>query len=136
VFINTIFMRVISTKAHGFLDYLVAIVLIVSPWLFGFSASNSATDVPIAAGLFILLYSSFTNYELGAARVISMNLHLSLDFLVGVVLSFSPWLFGFNKVVYLPHLLIGLLAIIVSITTNPFPFGRRKGNVVAQGYGR
>ena len=129
-------MRVIPTKVHGFLDYLVAIVLIASPWLFGFSGASTAGTVSIAVGVFILLYSLVTNYELGAARIISMHMHLSLDFLSGVVLSISPWLFGFAKAVYLPHLLIGPLAIIVSIMTNPFPFGRKKGNVVEQGYGR
>ncbi|MFL6288586.1 MAG: SPW repeat protein, partial [Actinomycetes bacterium] len=35
-------LHFIQTRVHGPLDYLVGIVLIVAPWIFGFSDVDSA----------------------------------------------------------------------------------------------
>ena len=39
-------MRFISTKTHGALDYLTAIVLILAPWIFNFDNGGAAQWVP------------------------------------------------------------------------------------------
>lgn len=88
-------MRFIPTSVHGVIDLLMAIVLIVSPWLFGFDNVESAKWVPIVLGIGLIVYSLLTNYELGMARLIPMPIHLGLDILSGIVLAVSPWLFGF-----------------------------------------
>ncbi len=41
-------MKIISRKLHGFLDYLVGIVLIAIPLLFGFAGDGPATYIPVA----------------------------------------------------------------------------------------
>jgi type IV secretory pathway VirB6-like protein len=106
-------MKLIPTTIHGYLDYIVSALLIVSPWLLGFANNGTETWVPVALGCTSILYSIFTNYELGAVKVISMRKHLLLDFLSGVALSFSPWIFGFSQDVWAPHLVIGVLEMIV-----------------------
>jgi hypothetical protein len=104
-------MKIISRKSHAVLDYLSAIVLIAAPWLFRFSDSNTATTVAVLAGILILVMSLMTNYEGGILRNIPMAMHLNMDILLGIVLALSPWIFGFKDEVYLPHLIMGLLAI-------------------------
>lgn len=37
----------------------------------------------------------------------------------------SPWLFGFTDVVYLPHLLLGLFAVVASLLTETKPLSKR-----------
>lgn len=115
-------MRFIGTKAHGVLDYLMGIVLIASPWLFQFYRGEAESWVPIALGIVILLYSLFTDYELGVVRGISMRAHLNLDLLGGLVLATSPWLFGFADYVYLPHLLLGIAEMGAALTTRKVPY--------------
>lgn len=114
-------MRFISTRAHGVIDYLMGLLLIVSPWIFGFADGGAAQWVPILLGVSALLYSIMTDYEMGLLKVISMPVHLVIDLLSGVFLAASPWLFGFADEVYLPHLILGIAEIGASLFTHKHP---------------
>lgn len=114
-------MRFIPTRIHGMLDYLMGILLIASPWLFGFAAGGAETWVPVILGAGVILYSLFTDYELGAVRSLSMSTHLWLDVLGGAFLAVSPWLFDFDEYVYLPHLVLGILEIGAGLMTKKVP---------------
>lgn len=111
-------MRFISTKAHGILDYLMGLVLIASPWIFGFAAESYETWIPVAVGASIILMALVTDYELGASRKIPMKTHLWIDGIVGGFLATSPWFFGFADYVYLPHLILGLGEIGAALCTH------------------
>ena len=104
-------MKIISTKVHGVLDYLMGAILIAAPWLLNFDRGGAETWVPVVLGAGVILYSLFTNYEFIVAKGISMRTHLTLDVLSGIFLAASPWIFGFNEYVYLPHLIFGILEI-------------------------
>src|SRR5688500_7964844 len=104
-------MKIISTKTHGYLDYLVGMLLIAAPWLFDFNRGGAETWVPVILGISALVYSLLTDYELGLSRQISMRTHLMLDYASGILLAASPWLFGFADYVWEPHLILGILEI-------------------------
>jgi len=36
-------MRVIETKTHGYMDYLMGVLLIAAPWLFDFARGGAET---------------------------------------------------------------------------------------------
>lgn len=118
-------MRFISTKAHGVMDYLMGMLLIASPWLFDFARDGAETWVPVILGAGAIIYSLLTDYELGISRTISMRTHLTLDLLSGIFLAASPWIFGFNEYVYLPHLILGILEIGASLATERTPSARK-----------
>jgi hypothetical protein len=110
-------MRFISTKIHGYLDYSMGFLLMVSPWLLSFAQGGPETYLPVLLGLMVIVYSLMTDYELGAVRWIPMSWHLGLDFGSGLLLAASPWLFGFAGAVYVPHLILGLLEMGASLMT-------------------
>ena len=113
-------MRFIPTKFHAPLDYIVGVALIAAPWIFQFSEHTAATVVPIVLGIGLIVYSLFTNYELGVWKVAPMAVHNLIDIAAGIVLAASPWLFGFaddGANVWLPHLVVGLAAIFLGLTT-------------------
>jgi SPW repeat len=115
-------MRFISTRAHGYIDYLMGIVLIISPWIFGFSnAGPGAVWTPVAIGVLLLGASLMTNYELGAVKLIPMPIHLATDMLAGVVLTISPWVLGFSDRVWIPHFVLGILELGVALMTHTHP---------------
>lgn len=114
-------MRVIPTRIHGILDYLVGVLLIIAPWLFDFSDGGAKMWVPIILGAGAIVYSLLTNYELGVARIIPMPTHLMLDILSGVVLAASPWVFGFADEIWWPHLFVGLFEIAAGLMTRTVP---------------
>jgi hypothetical protein len=110
-------MRFIPTKFHAPLDYIVGVALIAAPWI---SEHRAATVVPIVLGIGLIAYSLFTNYELGVWKVAPMAVHNLIDIAAGVVLAASPWLFGFadeSANVWVPHLVVGLAAIFLGLTT-------------------
>ncbi len=114
-------MKIISTRTHGILDYTIGILLIIAPWLFQFATGGPAMWIPIILGIGIIFYSVITAYELGITPMVSMHTHLWVDGLGGLFLAVSPWLFDFADVVYLPHLIVGLLEIGTALMTNPVP---------------
>ena len=122
-------MRILPTRLHGVLDYLVSAVLINSPWLFGFADGGGARMwVPIVLGSGSIVYSLLTDYELGIVHdhAIQMSAHLFLDLASGVVLAASPWLFGFADEVKWPHVIIGLFEITAALITRKHSgFGER-----------
>jgi hypothetical protein len=119
-----IFMKILSTRVHGVLDYLVGALLIAAPWLFDFARAGAETWVPVALGGGAILYSLLTDYEAGVYRKIPMKTHLTLDLLSGILLAASPWIFGFNDYVYMPHLILGLFEIGASLMTETVPSAR------------
>jgi hypothetical protein len=122
-------MRFISTRVHGYIDYLFAILLIVSPWIFGFAIGGAAQWLPVVLGAGIIVYSALTDYELGMTRAISMPVHLGIDVAGGLLLAVSPWLFGFADIVFWPHLLLGLIEIGTALMTKTHPYEDRVGAV-------
>jgi len=106
-----------NTRTHGILDYIVGAILAVSPWVFGFAEGGVETWLPVSLGILAVAYSLVTNYELGLIRIVPMSMHLVLDFLSGVLLAASPWVFGFADRVFAPHLSFGVMEISAALMT-------------------
>src|SRR3954451_23686972 len=118
-------MKTIPTYVHGILDYIVGIVLLIAPNLFGFSQLGGA-PVLVARwmGIIILIQSLCTNYELGLFKVLPMRTHLMMDYVIFIFLAISPWLFRFNTQpgnVWLPHLIVGIAGFVLSLMTQTEP---------------
>jgi hypothetical protein len=118
-------MRFIETKTHGYLDYLMGIILIAAPWILGFDRGGAETWVPVVLGAGVVMYSLLTDYEMGASRTISMRTHLTLDLVGGALLAVSPWLFGFDDYVATPHVVLGILEMGAALCTKTHPSNER-----------
>ena len=119
-------MRMIPTKMHAAMDYLVGIVLIISPWVFSFSDETTAgTWIAVLAGIAMIGMSAMTDYEGGLlTRAIPMRMHLMTDMVLGIFLAITPWLFGFadqGANAWLPFVVIGLGEIAAAAITDPEP---------------
>ena len=116
-------MKLISTRVHGVLDYLVGALLIAAPFILGFADNGPAMWVPIVIGAMTILMALITDFELSVAKIIPMRVHLMMDVAAGLLLAASPWLFGFADYVYLPHLLVGLMELAVVVLSDREPRG-------------
>jgi hypothetical protein len=110
-------MRFISTHVHGMLDYIWGLLLIASPWLLNFNYGGAETSIPIIIGVSVILMSLLTDYEMGLAKIFSINFHLIMDVAIGAFLAASPWLFGFKDYVVAPHLVFGIFAMAAGLMT-------------------
>jgi hypothetical protein len=107
----------ISTRAHGVLDYLSAGSLIALPRLLGWK--GGARQILTANAATSLLYSSQTRYELGLLRLLPMSLHLTLDAASGAVLCVAGLQRNNRKGVAAALIGIGLFEIAAAFLTNP-----------------
>ncbi|AXT18346.1 hypothetical protein D7030_08175 [Flavobacteriaceae bacterium AU392] len=90
-------MGFVTKKIHAFLDYPVAIALIVLPFLLGLGSTNPlALQISVATGIAAFILTLLTDHQLGAIRVIPYRFHLIVDFLVAVVFILVPFVFSFK----------------------------------------
>ena len=115
----------LPTRIHGVLDYTVGALLIALPFLLGFGG-GAQTWVPAGVGAALIAWSLCTDYELGAVKRLQLPWHLWLDGLGGVLLAASPWLFGFDAEVWIPHVALGALAIAMAVITDTIPGYERR----------
>ena len=120
-------MPAFSTRTHGYLDFIIALALVSAPWWAGFAGANPETGVAVGTGLAIILYALATDNELGVAKKLQMTLHLWIDALAGIFVAASPWVFSFDQRVWLPHLVTGLLLLLVAVVSHTIPGYERRG---------
>jgi hypothetical protein len=108
-------MRFVPTQFHGIVDYLVGLLVIALPFFLGLTAGPRV--VLIILGVAVILYSLLTDYELGAVRFLRIRFHLLLDALFGISMLISPWLFDFPAESRWPVYVIGVLALVLAMTT-------------------
>ncbi|HKG94539.1 MAG TPA: hypothetical protein VKA84_21675 [Gemmatimonadaceae bacterium] len=119
-------MRRIPTRVHGILDYSTGALLMALPGLLkGARRGRAEAAVPVALGVGALLYSLFTDYELGAVRKLPMKVHLALDVASGIFFAASPWVLDLDEDVRAPYLALGLWEIAAGLMTEPEPIRSR-----------
>ncbi len=90
-------MKFVTKRIHAFLDYPVAIALIVLPFLLGLGSSNPlALQLSVATGIAALILTILTDHHLGLVKVVSYKMHLIVDFLVAIVFIIAPFIFSFK----------------------------------------
>src|SRR3954466_14085493 len=103
--------RPITSRMHAMLDYPLGVVLILSPWIFGFSdVGGAAVTVPIVMGALAIVQSLVTDRGVTAAGVFPPPVHLMTDVAAGIVLAASPFVLGFadeGTNAWLPHAVFG-----------------------------
>jgi hypothetical protein len=121
--------RILPTRMHAILDYIIGVVLLLAPEIFGFSeAGGAAVLIPRIVGVLILGQALMTNFELGVFKILPMSAHLGIDYLVGIFLAASPFIFGFSNNdtnVWLPHFVVGIVIFLQALMTETEPrYGR------------
>jgi hypothetical protein len=113
----------ISTTLYGFINYAVALLLIASPWLFGFAQfGGAALFMPLLIGWLQLIMAIFSDNPLGFLKVFPMQMHNCLDVLTGSFLMCLPWTYDFSSKVFWPHLIFGALLLINGVFVQKSPF--------------
>lgn len=118
--------RMINTKAHALVDYLLGLILIFNFLIFGYKAEGGPFIVSFTAGVFLIFLALFTRFEYSLKNIVPLKVHLYLDLTTGIVLASSPWCLSFADTVYKPHLVFGLAMVIVAILTDRILFDEIK----------
>jgi hypothetical protein len=90
-------MRFVTRTIHAYLDYPVAISLMVLPFVLGLGAGNPlAKWLAVATGATSFILTLLTDHELGVVKVVPYRFHVAVDRLVGAVFIAAPFALGFT----------------------------------------
>lgn len=89
----------VSLRVHNILDYVGGAILLVCPYLFGFSDVAAARNLFLVLGFGLIGYSLLTNYQYSVFKVVPLSVHMALDVLVGVVLILGSYVFGYRNAI-------------------------------------
>lgn len=113
----------IPLRVHNVLDYVIAAVLVVCPFVFGFSDVEAARNIFLVLGFGLAAYSLITNYRYSLAKIIPLGLHMAFDVTAGIILMLAPAIFGYRNLigggVYGLHFVLGFGAIGLVALTRP-----------------
>jgi hypothetical protein len=85
----------VSLSLHVLIEYGVAVLMIVAPFLFSFDAP-AAELASVLVGAGILVMAVLTDAPTGIARSLPVASHVVLDYVLGVFLIVAPFLLGFS----------------------------------------
>jgi len=116
--------RSIGAVSHGILDYALAVILAIGPWIAVFHGSKQALWCYIfAAVLFLLALLTQMKY-------IRLPLHGAIELLLAILLILLPWIANFSRGVNSRnfYVAVGLLMLVLWALTD---FRGRRGAPVA-----
>ena len=106
--------KFITKTIHAYLDYPVAIALMVLPFLLGLGEVNPAAFwLSLSTGIAAFGLTVLTDHHLGLIRVLPYAVHLAVDGAVGVVFVAAPFVLGFTGLEFAYYLGLGLTVLLV-----------------------
>lgn len=111
-------MKVLSSKVHGILDYLLIVFLFISPTLFKMEGMLCTITYSLAA--IHLAVTVLTDFELGLIKLIPFRIHGLLEVLVTVILAIlAIWFYnnGYESGFYF-YMVLAMVIMIVFILTD------------------
>ncbi len=92
-------MKFVTKRIHAFLDYPVALALVILPYILGLGNSHPlALYLSVVTGIAAFMLTLLTNHHLGVFRIIPYKVHLIVDFLVALVFLVVPFIFSFRGI--------------------------------------
>jgi len=124
----------ISTSTYGFLNWVMAFVLMSSPWLFGFYHVGGASFfLPLIFGWLQFIMAVFSKHKFGFMNVFPVPMHCFIDVVGASFLLASPWVYGFADRVFWPQLLMGGIVFFLGVFTRTSPFTDEPQHVFKDG---
>lgn len=112
-------MRFVTRTIHAYLDYPVAISLMVLPFVLGLGAGDPlAKWLAVATGATSFVLTVLTDHELGLVKVVPYWFHLAVDRVVGTVFIAAPFALGFTGLDAAYYWANGATVLIVTLLLN------------------
>jgi hypothetical protein len=89
-------MKLLTPRAHGFLDYLVDVAFLSAPFIFDYRGTPATIGWGLAAIHFVM--TILTAFPLGIIKVIPFTVHGAIELLAALGLIAMPWVARFSHV--------------------------------------
>ncbi|MEO1504753.1 MAG: hypothetical protein AAFU68_11060 [Pseudomonadota bacterium] len=115
-------VKFLNKTIHAYLDYPVAMSLIVLPFLLDLGATGpGAVTLSVGAGAAAFVLTLLTDHQLGVWRVIPFRAHEAVDGLVGVTFVLAPFALGLSGLDAAYFWVLGLTVLAVLALTDRSP---------------
>ncbi len=112
-------VKFLTKRIHAFLDYPVAVGLIVLPFVLGLGNFGPAPVIlSVVTGVAAFVLTLLTDHELGLLRVIPFRVHEIVDGLVGASFLLAPFVLGLTGLASTYFWVIGATVIAVLALTD------------------
>ena len=112
--------RFITKTIHAYLDYPVALSLVVLPILLNLGQTNpSALWLSIVTGVAAFFLTVLTDHHLGLIKILPYKFHLTVDMLVDIVFVVVPFVLGFVGIDAIYYWVNGIAVLIVVTLHQP-----------------
>jgi len=89
--------RFITKNIHALLDYPVAFMLMIAPFVLGLGDSTPiALWLGVVTGVAALFLTILTDHKLGLLRILPYWFHVLVDGIVGITFLIAPFALGFT----------------------------------------
>ncbi len=111
-------MKVITPRAHGYLDFLTVAIFLLAPTLLGLSQLPAMLAYILAVVHLIVTLTS--DFPFGAFKLIPFTIHGWIERIVGPSLIALPFIAGFSneEIARNFYIAIGLVIIVVGFLTD------------------
>ena len=106
-------MKIISSKAHGILDYATAFFLLAAPTIF--KMQGDLCTFTYALGAIHLCLTALTDFEVGMIKVIPFRIHGLIEVVVSIALAAVAFWFHNNDNEFGFYFYMGLAVIIMIV---------------------
>jgi hypothetical protein len=109
----------VPVLVHGVLEYVVGVLFIAAPFLFGFHASAAPTAAAVVVGLLMLAFTATSALPTGLIRSVSLGVHVTVDLVLAVLLVALPFILGFTDegAPTALFIVVGVLHLLMTIAT-------------------
>jgi hypothetical protein len=81
-------MKIINSRQHSAIDYIVVIFLLLAPTLF--HLNDFISTLTYLLGVVHLTLTVFTNFQYGLIKIIPLKIHGLIELIAAIVLMASP----------------------------------------------
>lgn len=87
-------VQLVPWFVHEAVEYVAVVLFLAAPFVFGFE-SDTARYTSIGIGLVILIVALISRGKLAVTQSLSSSAHVTLDYVLAVVLVLAPFVLGF-----------------------------------------
>lgn len=113
--------RPIPVRIHMLSEPVLFFVLLLAPFVLGFSDVDAGRNISLAAAIVVLVGTLTTNWPLSVVRVIPLPVHGVIDIVLGLVLIVAPFALGYSDdstAAVVVHVVLGLGLLVAGFMTN------------------
>lgn len=103
-------VKPLPLRLHATTEPLVALVLVVAPFVLGFSDVDAARNASIVAGLLIALQALTTRWRWSLVKLVPLGVHAMTDTVLGALIFSAPFVLEYHDdstAAWILHVVVG-----------------------------